>query len=241
MYIMESIRKRSMNPFAASSITIACMGDSVTHGCFEMFVDVTGKVSTRYSPGESYVQRLQDYMNAVFPVAAVNVVNCGISGDRAALALKRYERDVQCYNPDLTVFCYGLNDCVYPTETPESFADCMGELFSLARAGGSECILLTPNMMGTYIDPSITAPLVREVAVSAVQVQCDGTLSAYVSAAMRRAREMNVPIADAYSEWQALANSGADVTRLLANGINHPSAFMHEIFMRKIVECMLDL
>ena len=241
MKIMEAIRKRAANPFGSKTLTIACIGDSVTHGCFEMFVDITGKVSTRYSPGESYVQRLQDYLNKVFPVAAVNVVNCGISGDRATSGLMRYDRDVQCYNPDLVVVCYGLNDCIYPNETPEMFADEMGNLFAKLHADRSECILLTPNMMGTYGDPSIAAPLVREIAVTCVQAQCDGTLTKYVDAARSKAKEMNVPIADAYAEWQALSNAGADVTSLLANHINHPATFMHDIFMRKIVERMLEL
>lgn len=241
MKIMESIRKREANPFGSKTITIACIGDSVTHGCFEMFVDITGKLSTRYSPGESYVQRLQDYMNTMFPVAAVNVVNCGISGDTVVGGIKRYERDVGCYNPDLVVVCYGLNDCIFPMETPEKYAQEIGELFNLVTDSGAECILLTPNMMGTYVDPSIASPLVREIAVTCVAAQCDGSLTRYVEASRKKAREMDVPIADAYAEWQALANAGADVTRLLVNHINHPATFMHDIFMRKIVERMLEL
>lgn len=49
-------------------------------------------------------------MNILYPEVPVNIVNAGISGDCAEGGLKRLERDVLSYNPDLIVVCYGLNE-----------------------------------------------------------------------------------------------------------------------------------
>ena len=51
---------------------------------------------------------------------------------------------------------------------------------------------------------------------------------------------MNIPVADAYRRWEQMAAMGVDTTALLSNGINHPTAEMHDIFvdeiMRKVFE-----
>lgn len=242
MKLLKQISDRSNNPFAAPPVTIACMGDSVTHGCFEVFTDARGNLTTRYAPRESYVQGLQDFFNDVFPIAAINVVNCGISGDSARSGLKRFERDVACYHPNLVIVNYGLNDCMSP-EAGEKGATAYGvdmrNLFDKIAATGAEAMLLTPNMMGTYIDPSIDEPGVLELATLAVQRQVDGTFARYVDRARAMAIEMGIPIADTYAVWHSLAQNGADTTRLLSNRINHPNPMMHSIFVNKIIEMLL--
>ena len=50
------------------------------------------------------------------------------------------------------------------------------------------------------------------------------------------AKELNVPLADAYAEWQALKQRGVDTTAMLVNGMNHPTPEAHKIFADKLYE-----
>ncbi len=50
---------------------------------------------------------------------------------------------------------------------------------------------------------------------------------------------MGVKIADAYAEWKRLAEC-EDTTALLANGINHPTREMHELFADVIFREIFD-
>ena len=50
------------------------------------------------------------------------------------------------------------------------------------------------------------------------------------------ANQLNIPIADAYAEWQLLESLGIDTTALLANGLNHPNAEMHKVFANKLYD-----
>jgi lysophospholipase L1-like esterase len=69
--------------------TLICFGDSLTEGVI----------------GTSYV----DILRAELP-AAIRVINAGINGDTTINLLRRFERDVVPYRPDLVVILVGLND-----------------------------------------------------------------------------------------------------------------------------------
>ena len=60
-----------------------------------------------------------------------------------------------------------------------------------------------------------------------------------MNAAMDLARSMGVSVADCYSEWKRLYESGVDTTMLLANRINHPTREMHKLFAKKIFDIIL--
>ena len=240
MKVMQRIQARLQYPFLSEPITIACVGDSVTHGCFELYVNQNGIVTTHYSPSQSYVQLLQNALNTVFPIAAVNVLNCGISGDNIRICRERYARDVGRFAPDVVVFCYGLNDCTIEGYTADAFGADMRDMMRMVLDADAECILLTPNMMSTYLDPSIVEEGVRELAATATARQCDGTLSAFIEASRRAARQLQVPIADVYAIWEAFYQSGADINQLLANRVNHPLPAMHHIFAHKLMECLIS-
>ena len=69
--------------------TLVCFGDSLTEGAI----------------GASYVDILRQRLPA-----AVRVVNAGMNGDTTINLLRRYQRDVVPYRPDLVVILVGLND-----------------------------------------------------------------------------------------------------------------------------------
>jgi lysophospholipase L1-like esterase len=69
--------------------TLICFGDSLTEGAI----------------GASYVDILREQLPA-----AVRVINAGINGDTTLNLLRRFERDVVPYRPNLVVVLVGLND-----------------------------------------------------------------------------------------------------------------------------------
>ena len=67
-------------------------------------------------------------------------------------------------------------------------------------------------------------------------LQKAGHMDAYVARARKIANQLDIPIADAYAEWQLLESLGVDTTALLANGLNHPNAEMHKVFADKLYD-----
>jgi len=69
---------------------IICFGDSLTHG--------TG------------ASRGKDYPSQLSKMISRPVINAGVPGDTTAGALKRLERDVLSYSPDIVLITLGGND-----------------------------------------------------------------------------------------------------------------------------------
>jgi acyl-CoA thioesterase-1 len=74
---------------------IVCLGDSIT--------EQGGQ------PG-GYVNLLQRYLSALYPVHQIQVFNAGISGHKATDMQARFQRDVLSKNPDLVTISVGVND-----------------------------------------------------------------------------------------------------------------------------------
>ncbi|MEO7911474.1 MAG: GDSL-type esterase/lipase family protein [Roseiflexaceae bacterium] len=69
--------------------TLVCFGDSLTEGVI----------------GAAYVDILRERLSA-----NIRIINAGINGDTTINLLRRFERDVVPYRPDLVVILVGLND-----------------------------------------------------------------------------------------------------------------------------------
>ncbi|RBP43780.1 lysophospholipase L1-like esterase [Roseimicrobium gellanilyticum] len=88
--------------------TICFLGDSITHGGnWHRYIELF------------YVSRQ--------PEKKINIVNCGIGGDRADGALKRLDWDVLVHQPTVIVIMLGMNDIGHgnydsPNPTPEMLA-----------------------------------------------------------------------------------------------------------------------
>ena len=241
MKITSKIARRAADPYGNPHARIVCLGDSVTHGCFGCYINREGNIDTVYASDKGYVRLLQDRLYTLYPACAVTVINSGISGDGTAGALKRFDRDVAAFAPDLVTVNLGLNDCMGADADAAlaAYRENMTEIFRRIQALGAEAMLVTPNMMCSYVDPELPEGLLRDIAAEAARRQQGGVLSAFVDAARETAREAGVPIADAYADWQAMEHAGVDTTRMLSNRINHPVAGQHELFVSRIVEQLL--
>lgn len=226
MHISDKINMSAEELIANGPITIVAFGDSVTHGAV--------------APGEInyetvYWNRLRQKLNAVRNYVPVNVINAGIGGITAKRSLGRIDRDVLKHEPDLVIVCFGLNDV---NGTLEDFVESLRVIFSRCLAAGADVILLTPNMLNTYVADDTCAEYAGYAAKTA-EFQTQGRMDRYMAAACTLAAEMGVPVCDCYGEWKKLAAAGIDTTMRLANRINHPLKEMHELFAQKLFEMIL--
>ena len=238
MNITKIFRDNLQNLNKSKKPTIAFLGDSVTQGCFDIYKKADGGVETYFEQEYAYHRYIQRILAMLYPKVPVNIINAGISGGNAPGGLKRLQRDVLCYNPDLTVVCFGLNDCCHEKETLEEYIDALAEIFKRLKDNGSEVIFMTPNMMCTKISDHLDKDF-HGIAQNCITVQNDGVFEQYIEKAIDTAKACDVRVCDVYSKWKMLYENGADIAELLANKINHPSHEMNWLFAYSLVEEMM--
>ena len=242
MKTLEKISARNKDAWNQPVVSVACLGDSVTHGCFEVFMNRFNQIDTRYRPDRGYVAQLRRRLDVLYPAAAVSVLNAGVSGGNAGHGLARLERDVLSHRPDLVIVNFGLNDSGNDDVEGglKAYAANMAAIFDRVLAAGAECMLLTPNRMCAYVPASIHNEELRAIAKKCTHTQNDGILTRYVEAAKAQAQARHMPVADAYAKWQAMDRCGVDTTAMLANDINHPIPEMHELFVEAILDRLFE-
>lgn len=227
MKIAKKIFDKAKDKHNNKTPTIVFFGDSVTQGCFELGFEV-GQINT---DAESvYHNIFKKMIYAVCPDTVVNIINSGIGGDTTEGGIKRLERDVLCYNPDLCVVCFGLNDSSQTDKTEKDYAKNLKYIFESIKKTGSEVIFMTHNMMNTYVSDIFPEGELKNYAEFTCKNQNDGQIDRYVNAAIETANECGITVCDCYAKWKKLYENGADITKLLANGINHPNRSMHNLF-----------
>lgn len=216
--------------------TIVFLGDSVTEGCFALYPTDYG-FDTFREPEKCFVTKVKNALTVKYGEENVNVINAGVSGDTTMKALLRFERDVMQYSPDVVVTATGLNDIFRDMNT---YAECYRELAERVKGSGAKHIVMTPNMLNTYVHPE-TLPCSLKVASSTVEKQKDGTLDSIVEIQRKTATEFGAALCDVYLFWKKLYSSGVDTTALLANYINHPCEEMHGEAARLVLDVIESL
>lgn len=239
MKILKRLAARSANPQGCRPVLIVCLGDSVTHGCFELRMPSPDRVGSAHRPWEGYPARLQRELSMRYPIAAPTVLNAGVGGNAARQMAERLHRDALSFRPDLVILELGLNDCLERGGDAVRFARMTGDMLGRIVEAGAEAMLLTPNAMCGRVDPAICqSAFLRDLFERAAEAQNSGRMTAFVEAARREAVMRGVPVADAYARWQEMRARGADTAALLANGINHPRPELHDLFVREILQAM---
>ena len=240
MRFIDILKRKQADNMENSAATIAFLGDSVTQGCFEIYLDSAGQIQTVYDQMHGFHNYLKVILSYLYPSVPINLINAGISGDTATHAKTRLERDVIKHHPDLTVVCFALNDCMQGLIGLSDYIASLSEIFSKLKGSGSEIIFMTPQTMNTRLSHSLHNELERTIAESAMQMQNGGVLDKYISAAKKLCEENNIKVCDCYSKWKKLADAGVDTTELLANKINHPSREMNWLFAVSLFETILE-
>lgn len=240
MKITEKLKAKLDNNREGEGVVIAFLGDSVTQGCFELYKKENNAVETVFDQRNSYERAVADILAILYPSVPINIVNAGISGDNAGNGLRRLERDVLRHEPDLTVVCYGLNDCGLDEKSVATYTENLGGIFEKILESGSELIFMTPNMMNTKVSPHITDPDFIRIAEGTMIKQNEGHFDAHIDSARRLCAEMGVTVCDCYAMWKRLYECGVNTTELLSNKINHPTREMDKMFAYELVRTMLS-
>ena len=216
------------------SVVLVFFGDSVTHGEFEF---TNGYKESVQRPELVFHKLLSDRIKAEFGTE-VTVINAGIVGNFSDDGLARIQTDVLDKKPDFCCVMFGTNDVTNARKGQEAldkYAQNMKEIISKLQAQNIEVVLMTPGMLCSRGVKGFKGGwwFIHKYYES---LQKGGKMDQYVDAMRKVAKEMDVPVADAYAEWKALEKKGVDTTAMLVNGMNHPIAEAHKIFADKLYE-----
>ena len=239
MKILEKIQYKQSHPTEGRPVTVVFLGDSVTQGCFDCYEVKRGTLETEFHPEWGYVEKFKTMLQKLYPSVPFAVINSGVSGSSARGGVYRLEESVLAYSPDLVVVCFGLNDTNNGKGGIRDFQGYLTEIFRKVKASGAECIYMTPNTMNYEISPRIANDTARKLAADLKKRMTSGLMDEYVAAAKETASAEGVPVTDCYAIWQRLAESGVNVTDLLANKLNHPDKDMHFIFAYELIKTIL--
>ena len=179
-------------------------------------------------------------LQILYPTVSFNFINAGISGDSAKGGLRRLERDVLSYHPDLVIVGFALNDSTEGEKGLADYKQAMTEMLSRIRAQGAESIVLTPNAMNTTVSCHLKEKPLVKFAEKFRKIQTEGVLDLYADAAREVAAACGARVCDVYAQWKKMIDAGVNVTELLANKLNHPIRQMHYLTAMMLVECILN-
>jgi len=232
-------RELSLQPPA----TLGFLGDSITNGIFEVYpcTDANGNfaISDVCEQDKGYVAHLRRLLHLLYPRAQLNIINAGVSGDNAPEALKRLERDLLAYKPDLTIVCFGLNDMCFGMEKREDFQAALRTITQRVLDAGGDCILMTPPMAAVYRHPLVPEQF-HATAGKYAELYADGTVHAYMQTIRDVASEKNVPLCDCFAKWERMYNAGVDTTKLLCNLLNHPVRELHPLIAHSLLDVIFE-
>lgn len=209
-------------------------GDSVTHGEFEF---ANGHNESVWRPELVYHKLLADRVKAEFG-KDIMVINAGVGGNFTGDGLKRIQADVLDKNPDFCCVMFGTNDVTNSrmgAQALDSYKQNLKEIVGLLQAKNIEVTLMTPGMLCSHGVKGFTGYW-WFIHKFYEHLQKHGKMDEYVQGMRDVAKELNIPLADAYAEWKQMEAGGVDTTKLLINGMNHPVPEMHRIFADKLFE-----
>jgi len=239
MKIIEKIMKQQKERKVEDSITIVCLGDSVTEGCFECYINEAGNIATVYDRINSYSAKLQALLALLYPTVQINIINSGKSGGWACDGAAALERNVLAFHPDLVIVSYGLNDSYGKEKGIEKYKAALRTIFEKISATGAEIIFLTENYMCTKVSPYLHDQIMIDLAQEISDRQNTGILEMYFEAAKEVCRDYDVPVCDLYNMWKLMDRADVNVTELLSNKLNHPVREYHNYIAIKLLEMIL--
>lgn len=212
---------------------IVFLGDSITEGCFGFYPTSYG-FDTYRQPQDCFVTKVKNALEEKYGASAPTVINAGVSGNKAGNGLERLQSDVLDKAPDTVFVCFGLNDAAWSLI---NYRNSMNAIFDKLGENGIRSILITPNMMCTYVSEKAIECSLKSAAKCA-EVQTSGRMDEAMDIARECAASHGADICDVYAEWKKMYESGADITEKLSNYINHPTPEMHDLFAVKILETL---
>lgn len=185
---------------AGGPFKLIAFGDSIAAG---------GDASTE---SLRFQNRYGAHLSQEFPKADISVENGATGGDTTISGAPRLEEKVLSRGPDLVLIGFGMNDHNQGGPTPLQFQANLEAMVNTVRTRtGADVILFSafpPHPDWAY-----------------------GThrMHDYAAATKAAAASTGVAYADVYSVWMKVLER-KDPSSLLANNINHPNDFGHELY-----------
>lgn len=240
--VLKKLSAKNGDAMGNPPVTVGFLGDSITNGCFEVYPAMTDEgergIDVIFDPEQGYTAKFRQLLLTLYPRAQINIINAGISGDSAPGGLARMERDLLPYKPDLTVVCFGLNDCGGGIDGIQKYHDALVSIIRRLQESGSEVILMTPQPICPRVHTKLRGEWLREYAKTLEASFADGIFDRYMQAARGAAAETGAALCDVYAKWMAMYENGVDITDLLSNYLNHPTREMHQLFAWSLIDTM---
>lgn len=125
---------------SASAYTVVVWGDSIAAGSAELQWPALAERACRLS---------------CHPGVTVTVVNAGVGGMPASVAVNQYEERVAPHRPNLVILQFGFNDVRWsgssgarPISTPDEFVASLTRMIARCRADGAEVVLFANHRPG---------------------------------------------------------------------------------------------
>lgn len=237
---MKFIEKVNSQKINNEPLKIVFFGDSITQGCFEIFIKENNDLDGIYDNESVYHNQFKQMMKILYPNVVLDIINAGISGDSATGALTRLDKDVLSHKPDIVVVCFGLNDAPAGLEGLERYMSSLSQIFARLRQNNIDTIFMTPNMYNNSVSTDLKEDLLINLAKQFMKLQNENIFDKYIEKAKELCYHENIAICDCYSKWLKIEQCGVDVTNLLANRLNHPTREMHKLFAVSLIETMMN-
>lgn len=240
MKILEKLASRQRDVFIGESATIVVFGDSNTQGCFECFINEQGQIDTVFETENSYGSKLKHILQTLYPKAQINLINSGISGDRATNAKERVEKDVLKYNPDLVIVSFGTNDAGGGIKNLPVYKEAMESIFVQLQKANCDIIFLSSVLKNTYVSAKLTDENLRKIAQSQISIVEEDIDNLYFLEVKALCEKYGYTYCDCHAKWKKMRECGVDTTNLLANHLNHPIRELHWLFATSLVETIFN-
>lgn len=168
-----------------------------------------------------HVHRLESYPFVVlkdleqkYPYAVVNVITTSIGGENSEQGERRFNKDVLIHQPDVLFIDYALNDRQMGLARSRAAVE---KMIQMALAKKIKVILMTPS-------PDLTVDITKP----------DNILGQYTAILRDLAGKYHIGLADSYSAFARIAESGKDLKSYMAQ-VNHPNEKGHQVIANQIM------
>jgi len=240
MKILEKFIQKQDSYAQTRQPVIAFLGDSVTHGCFDIFIS-DEELKTKVKTELAYHEKVRKIFSLLYPEVPLCIINAGVSGDTAKGGLERLERDVLSYKPDIVVVCYGLNDAMERENGLNDYVNSLKTIFCKIEESGAQAIFMTPNMRTNHISEPFGDKRLSDAVNSVMQNENEGWLDKYLDEIRASCKELGIKVCDCHYIWKQLISNGVKVNHLLSNRVNHPIEELHWLFAYELVKVIFEI
>ena len=207
--------REKINPFIdklknKEPVTIVTLGDSNTGN----FWFTNG--------GKQWPEHIQTELRKLYDYQYVMLFNAGICGDTAADGLRRLDRDVIRFKPDLTIVAFASNDA--KKRHKDEFSKDMTAICQRLSKAGSLVVLRT-------------VPPVLELKPNPPHIwKGDKELRLLNQNVATLAQQLHLPFVDIYGLWESLEKEGQLSMSKLMHDEVHTNAEGHALIANQMLE-----